>query len=105
MGIGSRRMSDRVAAWLSWTLWALCVALVAATGLLSLITPPIPPDGPPAFWGAAFVTLSLAYPTVGAIVAWRRPKNPIGWIFCAVGLVLAFQTFAAGYADYGFLVQ
>jgi hypothetical protein len=30
----------------------------------------------------------LAFPTVGAIVASRRPENPIGWIFCVIGLSL-----------------
>ncbi len=96
-------MSRRAAAWFAWSLWALCVALVAATALLDFVTPPIPVKGPPALWGVLFVMLSLAYPTVGAVVASRRPKNPIGWILCAVGLVLGFQTFAAGYADFGLL--
>jgi len=77
------------------------VALVAAPALLSFAPPPIPVKGPHALWEVGFVTLSLAYPTVGAVVASRRPKNPIGWILSAVGLVLGFQTFAAGYADYG----
>jgi hypothetical protein len=96
-------MGSRAVTRLAWSLWALCVSLVAATALLYFVTPPIPVRGPPALWGVGFVTLSLAYPTVGAVVASRRPKNPIGWILCAVGLVLGFQTFAAGYADYGLL--
>ncbi len=68
------------------------------------MTSPLPPaQRQYSLWGVGLVALSLAYPTVGAIIASRRSENPIGWIFCAVGLVLAFQTFAAGYADYGFL--
>lgn len=104
LGPGAGRMSARTAAWLAWSLWALCVVLVAVTGVLYLFTPPSLTRGTPAFWGAFFVTLSLAYPTVGAVVASRRPDNPIGWILCAVGLVLGVQTVAAGYAKYGLLV-
>jgi hypothetical protein len=44
--------------------------------------------------------LSLAFPTVGALVASRRPENPIGWIFCGAGLLYGVQAFASGYADY-----
>ena len=33
--------------------------------------------------------LSLAYPTVGALIASRLPTNPIGWIFCSLGLLYA----------------
>jgi hypothetical protein len=42
----------------------------------------------------------LAFPTVGALVASRRPENPIGWIFCGTGLLYGVQAFASGYADY-----
>ena len=47
--------------------------------------------------------LSLAYPTVGALIASRLPTNPIGWIFCGVGLLYAAQRFTMAYADYALL--
>jgi hypothetical protein len=49
--------------------------------------------------------LSLVYPAVGAIIASRLPTNPIGWIFCGVGVVYATQRFAQAYADYALLVN
>jgi signal transduction histidine kinase len=47
--------------------------------------------------------LSLAYPTVGALIASRLPTNPIGWIFCGVGLLYVVQRFTEAYADYALL--
>ena len=47
--------------------------------------------------------LSLAYPTVGALIASRLPKNPIGWIFCGAGLLTETQRFSIAYADYALL--
>jgi hypothetical protein len=47
--------------------------------------------------------LALAYPTVGALIASRLPSNPIGWIFCALGLLYAARRFTEAYADYALL--
>jgi signal transduction histidine kinase len=44
--------------------------------------------------------LSLTYPTVGALIASRLPTNPIGWIFCSLGLLYIAQRFSEAYADY-----
>jgi len=44
--------------------------------------------------------LSLVYPTMGALIASRLPRNPIGWLFCGVGLLYAIRRFAQAYAEY-----
>jgi hypothetical protein len=85
-------MSHRAAAWLAWFLWALCVALAMLAVLLARYTPPFPESGPT--WGIVFAMSLLAYPTVGAFVASRRPKNPIGWVLCGVGFLFGTQGFA-----------
>jgi hypothetical protein len=46
------------------------------------------------------VTLALAFSLVGAVVAHRRPRHRLGWIFCTVGLSQALVTFANEYAVY-----
>jgi hypothetical protein len=33
--------------------------------------------------------------TVGVIIASRRPHHPIGWLFCAVGLLAGVNHFFA----------
>jgi hypothetical protein len=93
-------MSARATSWLAWCLWLLCVSLISFALLFHfLATPTTPTDTPPAL--TAFMrALSLAFPTVGALVASRRPENPIGWIFCGTGLLYGVQAFASGYADY-----
>ena len=51
-------------------------------------------------WGGlTFLTASLAFATVGAMVAARVPENPIGWIFCLTGLILGLADFANQFAD------
>jgi hypothetical protein len=95
-------MSRRAAAWFAWFLWALCEALDALAVLLDYYTPPLPERGVPNFYAFCAVPM-LVYATVGAIVASRRPKNPIGWILCTVGLVFGVQSFATAYADYALL--
>jgi hypothetical protein len=101
-------MSRRTAAWLAWSIWALSVAFVPtglAFGILAL-SASLPPGREPILPQIAVVNvLLLAYGTVGALIASRRPENKIGWIFCAVGLALAVASTASGYADYGLYGQ
>src|SRR5829696_2062287 len=96
-GRGVGRMSSRTAFWLAWSLWALCVVLIGLTLLLNFLTEPL--DRGQVFSILALV-LSLAYPTVGALIASRLPANPIGWIFCGTGLLYAGGSFTEPYANY-----
>src|SRR5215204_5578875 len=90
-------MSSRTASWLAWSLWAVCVVLIGLTLLLNFLTLVL--DRGQVFAILALV-LSLAYPTVGALIASRLPANPIGWIFCGVGLLYAGGSFTEPYASY-----
>ena len=42
-------------------------------------------------------------PTVGALIASRLPTNPIGWIFCGMGLLYTARRFTEAYADYALI--
>ena len=59
---------------------------------------------PLAFLPVALLAI-LSFATVGVLVASRRPKNPIGWILCVVGLMMGVGFSAQGYADYVLIVQ
>jgi hypothetical protein len=43
--------------------------------------------------------------TVGAVLASRRPRHPVGWLLLALGLLLVADGVASGYASYGLLVR
>jgi len=43
--------------------------------------------------------------SVGAIVASRRPENPVGWLLCLSGVATSISTFASQYAIYALLAQ
>jgi hypothetical protein len=96
-------MSVRATSWLAWCLWLLCVALISFALLFYFLASPTPATDTPPTLTALFRIMSLAFPTVGALVASRRPENPIGWIFCGTGLLYGVQAFASGYADYALL--
>ena len=100
----SARTSVRAARRLAWSLWAASVALVALALLLESL----------AFHALLAISLvdgfhvlavpigllSLVYPTMGALIASRLPRNPIGWIFCVVGLLYGMRRSVEAYADY-----
>ena len=45
-----------------------------------------------------FFLTFLTYAVVGALVASRRPRNPVGWLFCAVGVYFAGSEALYAYA-------
>ena len=54
--------------------------------------------------GLSFLVWSpgvLAFAAVGAVVAWRRPENPVGWLFLAVGVLEPFALATEAYARLG----
>src|SRR5919197_185115 len=43
--------------------------------------------------------------TVGAVLASRRPRHPVGWLLLVLGLSLAWAGVAPAYAAYGLLAR
>jgi hypothetical protein len=44
------------------------------------------------------IVWSLVVGGVGAVLASLRPRNPIGWIFCGLGLLAGILAFTSEYA-------
>jgi hypothetical protein len=45
-----------------------------------------------------YLIFAVLFPTVGVVVAWHRPGNPIGWLFGLIGLLGAVELVGSGYA-------
>jgi len=48
---------------------------------------------------------AVAFSLVGAVVGSRRPENPIGWLFCAIGVFAAIVLLSSEYAAYALVAQ
>jgi hypothetical protein len=81
-------MRPSAAAWLAWWLAGLSVAMFLASVVLYVLAhssqEAMSTSGA---LGELLIFVSfLAFPIVGALIASRHPKNPVGWICLAVGL-------------------
>jgi signal transduction histidine kinase len=52
-----------------------------------------------------FLSAALTASSVGALVAARRPRHPVGWLFAALGAAIAVTGLADTYALYGVLAR
>ena len=95
----SRRTTGRIA----WSVCALSLALTALALLLLALNLSQPNTHIFDWWfGNTLIVIDV---TVGAIVASRRPENPIGWLLLLSGLAISMNHFGAQYAIYVLLAQ
>jgi hypothetical protein len=98
------RRRPAVLAWAVWTLTVLGLCVIgwldhllrqAGRADLTLLTSD----------AVAYMLGSLGAATVGAVLASRRPRHPVGWLLLALGLLVMAAGVATGYARYGLLVR
>jgi MFS family permease len=92
---------------LAWALWTLTMLGIAASlwwdhllrqaGRADLVQPTT--NGLP--WLLALVST----PTVGAVLATRRSRHPVGWLLLGLGASIGLTGFTDGYALYGLLAR
>jgi hypothetical protein len=90
-------VATRAAFWRAWSIWAVTMALTAtAIGYDALH--PLPArlagqsgNGLDMVVGLTFI---VAFATVGALLAWKKPGNPIGWLLSGSGLADALGGFS-----------
>jgi signal transduction histidine kinase len=93
-------MTDRTAARVAGGLWLVALAFAISGGILQFLTRDVPVEyyGIRGFQGV----FGLIIGGTGWLIAARRRRNPIGWVFVGAGLASAFQAFNSAYATYSF---
>jgi len=90
---------NRAAPLIAWSLWTISllgtIALIVfflTTGHAGMMSAPLA--------DSLYVLVLFAFPTVGAIIASRRPRNLVGWLFCLTGPAVFIQLGLPAYADW-----
>ncbi len=91
-------------AWLAWFLWALAVAQAISSLLLALLNR-VSLERLFAEYVVAGVAAALAFATVGAIIATRRPGNAVGWLCCVAGTGAGVVAWTGQYARYALVTR
>jgi hypothetical protein len=85
------RARGRSASRLAWLLFVVALILVTlAVGLWLVVHRPVAGAAGYVYWREGMLN-ALAFATVGAVIATRRPEHPVGWLFLGAGLVGAVQ--------------
>jgi hypothetical protein len=92
---------------LAWTLWGVMLAgLVVVAWMDGLLRragrPELVSLGGDAW---PYVLAMVSAGTVGAVVASRRPRHPVGWLLLGLGLSVTALGIADAYAAYGLLAR
>jgi hypothetical protein len=94
------RWRPAVLAWVLWALAVLCLVLfgwfdrlLRQAGRSDLVQLNAS--------GVAYVLGALSAATMGAVLAGRRPRHPVGWLLLALGTSVAVDGVVSGYAIYG----
>ena len=86
--------------WRAWSIWAVSVAMTATTDAYTAVHPLPGNLGGSGLNGAVGIVFIGAFATVGALLAWKRPGNPLGWLLSAIGLVYAVAGFGVFQAHF-----
>ncbi len=94
----------RTACWLAWSLWVVAVSQ-AAFGLLLAVLNRLSLERLFAEYVVDTVAAALAFATVGAIIATRRPGNAVGWLCCTAGVGSGMVAWTSQYARYALVTR
>ena len=89
-------MSPRAVAGVAWLLCGASLSL----GLLGLVLESLNSHQITDTGVVGIALLAFTFPLVGAVVAAQRPHNPLGWIFCVIGLTYGLTVTGEAYGIY-----
>ncbi|WP_432477240.1 hypothetical protein [Nocardioides sp. GXQ0305] len=96
--------SDRRLRLLAAAAWWFFAGALLSRGVLALATPG-GVDGDAVADGVVVMLVLLAFPLAGVLILRRQPRNVVGWMLSAIGVVWAIGGYADGYAYYGLVVD
>jgi signal transduction histidine kinase len=94
--------SSRAGRWIAWSVMALALGLLGVNLSLGTLNGSLRED--PFFIGL-FILGVGGYGTVGALIASRHPRNPIGWMLLVIGLGLMLGPFTEELLTYGLVTS
>lgn len=97
-----RKSGPRGSARVAVVLWLLSLALAGCQLVLSVLNrgTAVPGTDAPGWLGWLYLVTLSAMATVGAVIASRRPRNPLGWLFIALALNELVATAGIEYGTY-----
>ena len=91
-------MSGRAAAWLAWSLCGLTLILLACVVAFEALYRV-------SLSGLSVLVFAVPSALVGAVVASRQPRNPVGWFFVVSATCWAVNEATGRYAIYGLVIE
>jgi hypothetical protein len=95
---GGGGISPRVAAWLAWSLCGLTLILLACVVAFEALYRV-------SLSGLSLLVFLVPSALVGALVASRQPRNPVGWFFVVSATCWAVNEATGRYAVYGLVID
>ena len=92
-------MSPRAVRWLAWGLWTLVLALLVFVFVLGALNGQ-EVTAEELFLVPLVLLATMTSSTVGALVASRQPRNPIGWLFLGLSLCVVLGVMGEDYPIY-----
>jgi ABC-type transport system involved in multi-copper enzyme maturation permease subunit len=92
-------MSRRAARWLAWDLWTLVLALLVFVFVLGALNDTAV-TAEEFFLVPLVLVATMTSGTVGALVASRQPRNPLGWLFLGLSLCVVLGVMGEDYPIY-----
>jgi signal transduction histidine kinase len=92
-------VNQKTAARLAWGLWTIGILLDILGLVLVALGRHDPAPGTFGFRGSEAM-FALVFGTVGALIASRRPANPIGWLFLTAGVLAGAGLVSNEFANY-----
>jgi signal transduction histidine kinase len=92
-------MSRRAVRWVAWGLWTLVLALLVFVFVLGALNDTAV-TAEEFFLVPLVLLATMTSSTVGALVASRQPRNPIGWLFLGLSLCVVLGVMGEDYPIY-----